>query len=329
MSRGQEDSLRDGVESLPTYADLPVDARYPSRSAWGVFGDDDSLGTVNLLTPERIRAALRLARRGAVFPLNWTLELPDPPILGRGRMRHEILNVGWATDDHYDNFYPQGSTQWDALSHIAHPQFGLYNGRDIRAVSGAPGSPNGVENLARQGLAGRFVLLDIPRYRADAGIAFDPGSGERISADELDRVLSHQGVQLSIGDILLIRFGWVSWYESLAIDARIALAENPDFPASGLDRDERMAEWVWDHHLAAIAADNPGLESNPIDPSSVDGFLHYRLIPLLGVLIGEMFVLDGLADDCAGDGVYEGLFTAAPLNKLGGSGSPANALAMK
>jgi kynurenine formamidase len=321
--------LRDSTEILPAYADLPIAARYPDRSSWGFFGEGDSLGTVNLLTPDRVQAALQLARRGAVFPLNWNLELPDPPILGRGLMRHEILNVGWATDDHYDNFYPQGSTQWDALCHIAHPDFGLYNGRDIQGVSGAPGSPNGVEHLARHGVAGRFVLLDIPRYRADAGIAFDAGSGERIAADELDRVLDHQGVELSVGDILLIRFGWISWYESLAIGDRIALAESPDFLASGLDRDERMAEWVWDQHVAAIAADNPGLESNPIDSSSVDGFLHYRLIALLGLLVGEMFALDGLADDCARDGVYEGLFTAAPLNKVGGSGSPANALALK
>jgi hypothetical protein len=61
----------------------------------------------------------------------------------------------------------------------------------------------------------------------------------------------------------------------------------------------------------------------------VERFLHWRVIPLLGLAVGEMFVLDALADDCAADGVYEGLFTAAPLHKIGGSGSPANALAIK
>jgi len=61
----------------------------------------------------------------------------------------------------------------------------------------------------------------------------------------------------------------------------------------------------------------------------VEGFLHFRIIPLLGMAVGEMFVLDALAEDCAADGVYEGLFTSAPLNKVGGSGSPANALAIK
>jgi hypothetical protein len=50
---------------------------------------------------------------------------------------------------------------------------------------------------------------------------------------------------------------------------------------------------------------------------------------LLGILIGEMFALDPLAADCAQDQVFEGLSTAARLNKVGGSGSTASALAMK
>jgi kynurenine formamidase len=50
---------------------------------------------------------------------------------------------------------------------------------------------------------------------------------------------------------------------------------------------------------------------------------------MLGIAIGELFDLDALAGDCADDGVYEGLFVAAPLNKVGGSGSPANAIAFK
>jgi hypothetical protein len=53
------------------------------------------------------------------------------------------------------------------------------------------------------------------------------------------------------------------------------------------------------------------------------------LIPLLGMTVGELFELGHLAADCASDGVYEGMLVAAPLNKLGGIGSPANALALK
>jgi kynurenine formamidase len=321
--------MQTGDRFLPPYSGLPIDARHPPRSAWGVFGEDDSIGTVNLLTAERVRAGVALARRGALFSLNWNLELPEPPVLGRGRLRHTVLNVGWATDDHYDNFYPQASSQWDALCHVGIPEVGLYNGRDIRHVSGVTGSPNGIEHLARRGIAGRYVLIDVPRSREARGRSYHPASGEAISVDEIELILSAEQVRLEIGDILLIRFGWVGWYETLSETERASLARDPDFLATGLDRSESTAAWLWDHHVAAIAADNPGLESNPIDSSNVDGFLHFRLIPLLGILIGELFALDELAADSVQDRVFEGFFTAAPLNKVGGSGSPANALAIK
>jgi hypothetical protein len=57
--------------------------------------------------------------------------------------------------------------------------------------------------------------------------------------------------------------------------------------------------------------------------------MHWRLIPLLGLPIGELWDLDALAADCAADGAYEFLFTSAPLNVPGGVGSPPNAIAIK
>ena len=54
-------------------------------------------------------------------------------------------------------------------------------------------------------------------------------------------------------------------------------------------------------------------------------FLHFRILGLLGIPIGEMWDLEALAEDCASDGVYEFLLTSAPLNLLDGVGSPANA----
>ena len=74
----------------------------------------------------------------------------------------------------------------------------------------------------------------------------------------------------------------------------------------------------------------PSLESWPppnfLDP---EGFLHHFLLGRFGIAIGELFVLDALADDCANDGVYEGFFTSAPLNVPGGTGTPPNALFIK
>ena len=319
---------------LPAYRDLPVAASAPPGSSWGVFGPDDEVGTINLLTPDRVRRGAALVNKGLVFPLNWDLEMPNPPLLGRKPMKHTILDVGCGTDDLYDNFYPQGSSQWDALSHIGHPEYGFYNGRKFTDFTGRPGSLNGIDNWARRGIVGRFVLADVERYRTRLGRPIRQDSPDTTTVDDIEHVLAEERVSVEPGDILLLRFGWLGWYERADRATREDLASYPGgmegYPSTpGLDCSERSAEWLWDRHVAAVAADCPGVERMPVDPNRVDQFLHYRLIPLLGIAVGEFFVLDDLADDCAADGVYEGFFAAAPLHKVGGSGSPANALAMK
>ena len=50
------------MTELPDYADLPL-APGGGHSAWGLFGVEDNLGLVNLMTPQRIAAAARLVRR--------------------------------------------------------------------------------------------------------------------------------------------------------------------------------------------------------------------------------------------------------------------------
>jgi kynurenine formamidase len=122
----------------------------------------------------------------------------------------------------------------------------------------------------------------------------------------------------------------MTWYETATAAEREYAAGSPELIKSpGLAHDESVAEWLWDHQISAVACDNPTLEAQPVEFSTVNGFLHYQLIALLGMAIGELFQLDLLAADCAADGVYEGMFTSAPLNKVGGSGSTANALAIK
>jgi kynurenine formamidase len=315
---------------LPSYRELPVNETSPPGSAWGVFGEDDQVGTLNLLTPERVAHAAALVRKGTVFSLNWDLELPDPPLSGRGSLRQTLLKSDVGTDDYYDSFYPQRSSQWDALAHMGHPEYGFYNGCTLDEITGRPGSRNGIDQWARRGIAGRFVLADIGAWRLAAGRPIDPGSSEIVTVDEVEETLAAQNVSLGQGDILLLRFGWISWYEGLAAEDREVLGEPPHrFQAVGLAPGEETAAWLWDRHLAAVVADCPALEVHPVDFSRVELCLHYRVIPLLGLAVAELVTLDELAVDCARDGVYEGLFVAAPLNKVGGSGSPANAVALK
>jgi hypothetical protein len=57
--------------------------------------------------------------------------------------------------------------------------------------------------------------------------------------------------------------------------------------------------------------------------------VHFSLLALLGLPIGELWDLDGLAAACAADGRYECLITSAPLNLAEGVASPPNALALR
>ena len=81
---------------------------------------------------------------------------------------------------------------------------------------------------------------------------------------------------------------------------------------------------------AAGFADLAGLctavEVVPINP--IDGSLHRRLIPLLGLALGEMFNFETLAARCRATDRWTFLFTAAPLKIPGALGSPGNALAI-
>jgi kynurenine formamidase len=317
---------------LPRYDELPVAKDRPPGSSWGLWGDDDQLGAINLLTPDRVQAGLRAAHTGRVFSLNWQLELPSPPLYGREPLRHTIFAVdGNIRDDRYDDFYPQGSSQWDSLSHVGHPEYGFYNGRTAADFTGRPGTKNGIEHWARRGIVGRGVLLDAAAHLAAEGRPLDPAGSAEITPDDLRATARRQGTTLEVGDILLIRTGWLGWYDELGEDERVALARAGGQAASpGPSSGEDMARFLWDNHVAAVATDTGAFEAWPHEMrTGPGGYAHFDVIALLGIPIGEMFVLDELAADCAMDGRYEFLLTSAPLNKLGGVGSPPNALAIK
>jgi kynurenine formamidase len=314
---------------IPRYSELARIAGDDSpRAAWGLFGASDEVGAINLLQPDSVRQAAALVRRGNVFPLNWSLSMPNPPLLGRGATRHVLKDLHPGTDDYYDNFYPQASSQWDALRHVGHDTYGYYNGLPLED-SAELGVPRlGIEHWAARGIVGRFVLLDVDRYRASLANPIRQDRQDAIGVDELDQILASQRLALRAGDILLLRFGWVHWYEGLDQPRREWLAAQEMFAAPGLEAAERTAEWLWDNHVAAVASDSPALESMPFDRGSLDGFLHYRLVTFLGLAVGELFALDALAEECAATAVHEGLFVSAPLNMPGGAGSTANAIAI-
>ena len=62
----------------------------------------------------------------------------------------------------------------------------------------------------------------------------------------------------------------------------------------GIEDTREMVAWFWDNRLAAVGTDCPAVEPWPWDFNN-EGALHYRTLSMLGLPIGEQFVLDPLA----------------------------------
>jgi kynurenine formamidase len=318
------------MTELPSYADLPP-AADGGRSAWGLFGRDDNLGLVNLMTPERIAAAAGLVRRGRLFCLDMPLGSISPALAAfRGTPRHRVLHAPGTAgfDDVYDNFYPQASSQWDSLAHVGYAPDQMYNGATEPEI--LAGTRNTIEHWARHGMAGRAVLLDVERALLDAGRPYNPGVNAEFDVEDLELARRQAGVEFAPGDIILLHTGFAAWYLQQPSEVKVRLHGNPATP--GVAHTEAICEYLWNSHAAAIASDTFAVESFPPDRSEQArpfGFLHSMLIGQLGMALGELWWLADLAQDCAADGVHEMFLVSAPMNAPGGIGSPANAVAIK
>jgi kynurenine formamidase len=326
-------------DGLPTYSALREREDAPKGSSWGLFEKPD-LGTLNFIDEAAVRAALELPRAGRKINLDLSLDaISTPTSFQRGPIEHVTFGNGWCHHDDHLHLYMQAATHFDGLRHMRHFEHGFYDGVDPAEVEA--GRRLGIDHLARAGIIGRAVLVDLPRYldRNDEA-QLDHREGGAFPIDLVEAALRDQGTERRPGDIILLRTGWLRHYFDVLTDQ-----ERKELPgrlrSPGLLQAHETLAYLWDTRVAAIVADNAGVECFPPDPSSpfdhevpadsgvVAKLAHPTIIALMGFLIGELWWLEDLADDCAADGVYEALFVADPLHLTGGVGSPANAIAVK
>ncbi|MFI6309674.1 cyclase family protein [Nocardia fusca] len=339
------------VDRLPTYKELLARTDAPRGSSWGLWGPEDQLGTLNLLTDERTARAAAGVRTGSVYPLGLPLHEPGGAIVWRTKPTHHILHVGHEAhdmrpteadepdsgfvdrDDYLDGLYLQGSSQWDGLTHIRHPEHGNYNGVPDADIHGGEGSRLGVDQWAKRGIVGRGILIDVQAALAALGRPFDPSSNYGITARDLDDTLEYQGVEVETGDILLLRTGWMGNFYARDDAYREAVLgfghDDVSQHAPGLAVDRSSVEWLWDHHVAAVASDTIGVEQSPAPDPAQTFSLHQQWLPLIGMPLGEYWWLDDLGSACAADRQYTFLFVSVPLNVRGGVGSPPQAVAIR
>lgn len=279
-----------------------------------------------MLDDHTVLAALAAAETGERVPLSLEMSEIDPPLYERERLRHSMTQTGrniW--DDKLDDFFPQAASQWDGFRHVRAREFGYYGG--VVEEPPAMGPRLGVQRWSETGIIARGVLLDVQRHLREQ-IDYDALAEVPVSADVLGDVAAAQGVEIRPGDVLCVRFGWLTAYRQLDEAGRVAYAAaGTRSTFAGLAADESTARALWDWHVAAVACDNPGAEVSPGDART--GSLHRRLIPMLGVVLGELFDLDQLARRCADDGRWTFLLVSVPLNVSGSVGSPANAVAVR
>jgi kynurenine formamidase len=198
------------------------------------------------------------------------------------------------------------------LSHVHYDGL-LYNGVAASTITMEGAKRHSITATASH-FRSRGVLLDIARSRGVPAL----GESDVITADELENVADAQRVEIRSGDILLIRTGLIGTYHHTGSWERLGM------PQPGLHY--RVARWLHQRDIAAVAADNTAVEH--ITP---DGRVPLHMLALrdLGMCLGEYWDLEALAADCASDGVYEFFLSAAGLPISGGVGSPVNPIAFK
>jgi len=310
----------------------------PPVSNWGVFGDDDEVGTLNYLTPEAVRRGAASITTGERYPLNLPVDLPKGRPIGRPEHQKtaHLLNLEFAgvvvNDDHLV-LATQGSTQWDSFVHTGAVEDGVdgvfYNGVGVEAVDeNGYAHRNGIDKVAQRGIAGRGLLLDVARLvtGSDAPLPND----YLITADDIDGCLQSASAEILPGDVVCFRTGWVEAYLDEDEEGRTSMMEPVGAtgapPSPGITAD--LAPLAQEQRWAAVAADNLAVEASPFRPDNARS-AHVRMQRNLGLPFGELFDFRALSAAAAADGRPDFFFVAVPLWIPGGMGSPANAMGLR
>ena len=243
----------------PPFSSLPLDKNGPAGNAWGLYGKDDELGALHMLTPSVVQSAASEIQSGQRVPLDWSLNLPTFPSFDRPafdwRMeirRHPNGDKRVVNDD-FLNINTQSSSQWDGFRHYGYQQAGkFYGGRTQQELEES--EVIGTEKIVNAGgITTRGVILDYPRWLEKKGKEkVHALSANSIKVEDLKDMLKETGVKTRDGDLLLLRTGFTRDYESLGTEERKALATKPP-TFLGVESSKAVLQWIWESGFAAVA----------------------------------------------------------------------------
>jgi kynurenine formamidase len=250
--------------------------------------------------------------------------------------------------------HTQYSTQWDAFGHAGarfdadgdgSPEPVYYNGwragvdvvgpddpaeaglHSLGRLDGAAdgtastshAGPVDISHMARHGVQGRAVLVDLEAHLGDTRTA--------VGFETFSDILKADAITVEPGDILLLHTGFARHVVAQGgrpIDGSLDVCAVLD----GADLD--LQDWVISSGVAAIAADNYAVEAFP-PVRELRGApalpLHELCLFRLGVHLGELWWLSELAGHLRTRGRSRCLLTAPPLRLPGATGSPLTPIA--
>ncbi len=284
-------------------------------SNWGRWGVADELGTVNLITPDKRKAAARLVRDGVSISMAHDAikeKAPDNP----SPYGHEMLAAGqgsgqFAVDRLSVSYHGWAHSHMDALCHMFW-EGKQYNGYTRDQVTAAGAGKLAITNM-KDGIFTRAVLMDIPRLKGVKWL--EPGTP--IYPEDLEAWEKKAGVRVGAGDIVLIYTG--RWARRAA-EGPWAIMNN----AAGLHAS--AARWLKSRDAAILGSDG----ASDVMPSGVEGVvqpIHQLVLIAMGMPIFDNLDLEAVAKEAAARKRWAFLVTAGPLPIGGGTGSPLNPIA--
>jgi kynurenine formamidase len=288
---------------------------------WGRWGEDDQLGTLNLVTPEKRCRAAALVRSGRIvslarpFPTEVAANNPSPAQLYTTRVERGPT-AGSVVDFAGINCHGTASTHIDAVCHVW-DEDGMWNGRDPDEVIAFDGVRFGDVASYGNGIVTRGVLLDVPRHRGVPYVTQE----QPVTGPELRAVAAAEGIELEPGDAVAVYSGRERWD-----------AENPPWGTGSLDVGTSSRPglhvsclpFLRDVDAAVLVWDMMDLRPNGFDLA----FAVHAAIWAFGLALVDNALLEPLAEACAEEGRWEFQLCIAPLRIAGGTGSPVNPIAV-
>lgn len=302
-----------GEEQQSTITAATIDAWATDLSNAGRWGEDDELGTLNLITPAVRVAAAKLVTEGV------SVSMAHPLLTARSAdnwmpFEHRMQATperagGWATDTWSLMFHGFAHSHIDALCHLAH-KGKYYNGFPMSETTDEGCKNLGVTNIGN-GIFTRGVLMDIPRLKGKAWL--DPG--EVVMVADLEAWEKQAGIKVGSGDAILLHTGrWLRRAEEGPTQGAYA-----GFHAS-------TVPWLKARDVAVVGTDG-GLDVYPSGIPESGAPVHTLVLTALGMPILDVMDLTEVSAAAAQRKRWTFLLTAAPLRVPNGTGSAINAIA--